>query len=58
MAASCTTTNFRLDIDADGIATLTWDMPGKSMNVIDLSVMDELEAIVERDRGERRDQGR
>ena len=35
--------NFRLDTDADGIATLTWDMPGKSMNVIDASVMDELE---------------
>ena len=26
---------FRLDTDADGIALLTWDMPGKSMNVID-----------------------
>ena len=37
--------NFRLDIDSDGIAVVTWDMPGKSMNVIDVSVMDEIEAI-------------
>lgn len=39
--------NFRFDIDADGIAALTWDMPDKSMNVIDLSVIDELEAFVD-----------
>ena len=37
--------NFRLDTDADGIATVTWDMPGRSMNVFDLRVMDELDAI-------------
>ena len=29
-------TNFKLDTDADGIALVTWDMPGRSMNVIDL----------------------
>ena len=40
--------NFRFEEDADGILTVTWDMPGKSMNVIDTSVMDELEALVER----------
>ncbi|MEP1884970.1 MAG: enoyl-CoA hydratase-related protein, partial [Marinomonas sp.] len=34
--------NFTLDIDADGIALLTWDMADKSMNVIDESVMDEI----------------
>ena len=28
--------NFKLDIDADGIALVTWDVPGRSMNVIDL----------------------
>ena len=32
-------TNFKFDVDADGIALITWDMPGKSMNVIDTSVM-------------------
>src|SRR5258707_7088393 len=43
-----TTTNFKLDIDADGIALVTWDMPGRSMNVIDLSVIDELGKIIEK----------
>ena len=40
--------NFKLDIDADGIALVTWDMPGRSMNVIDLAVIEELSAIVEK----------
>src|SRR2546421_5844533 len=40
--------NFKLDVDADGIALVSWDMPGKSMNVIDVSVMEELEAVVEK----------
>ena len=40
-------TNFRFETDADGIATLTWDMPGRSMNVISMEVMDELERIVD-----------
>ncbi len=40
--------NFALDIDADGIALVTWNMPGRSMNVIDAAVMEELSAIVER----------
>ena len=26
--------HFTLDVDADGIATITWDMPGRSMNVL------------------------
>jgi 3-hydroxyacyl-CoA dehydrogenase / enoyl-CoA hydratase / 3-hydroxybutyryl-CoA epimerase len=39
--------NFKLDVDADGIALITWDMPGRSMNVIDLSVIEELSKIVE-----------
>ena len=37
--------NFTLDIGGDGIALIAWDMPGKSMNVIDETVMDELERI-------------
>jgi hypothetical protein len=36
--------NFGFEIDADGIAVFTWDMAGKSMNVIDLSVLDDIEA--------------
>jgi 3-hydroxyacyl-CoA dehydrogenase / enoyl-CoA hydratase / 3-hydroxybutyryl-CoA epimerase len=43
-----TFTNFTLDVDADGIALVTWDMPGKSMNVIDANVGEELAAIVEK----------
>ncbi|MBA4205418.1 MAG: 3-hydroxyacyl-CoA dehydrogenase [Polymorphum sp.] len=38
--------NFTLETGADGIALITWDMKDKSMNVIDISVMDDLEAIV------------
>ena len=40
--------NFTFEIDADGIALITWNMPGRSMNVIDAKVMEELAAIVER----------
>src|SRR5205807_1997454 len=36
------------DLDADGIALVTWDMPGRSMNVIDAKVGQELDAIIER----------
>lgn len=39
--------NFTIETDSDGIALLTWDMPDKSMNVIDQSVVEELGAIVE-----------
>ena len=40
-------TNFRFEADADGVALATWDMPGRSMNVITEAVMDELAQIVE-----------
>ncbi len=39
--------NFKLDTDADGIALVTWDSPGKSMNVLDTTTIDELGAIVD-----------
>ena len=39
--------NFKLDTDADGIALVTWDAPGRSMNVIDAKVIEELSAIIE-----------
>jgi 3-hydroxyacyl-CoA dehydrogenase/enoyl-CoA hydratase/3-hydroxybutyryl-CoA epimerase len=39
--------NFTLETDADGIALITWNMPGRSMNVIDQTVMTELAAIIE-----------
>ena len=40
--------NFRFETDADGIATLTWDMPGRSMNVITPEVMEELNQVVDK----------
>jgi 3-hydroxyacyl-CoA dehydrogenase/enoyl-CoA hydratase/3-hydroxybutyryl-CoA epimerase len=40
-------TNFRLDIDSDGIALVTWNAPARTMNVIDKTATDELSAIVE-----------
>ena len=40
--------NFKLDVDGDGIALVTWDMPGRSMNVIDMGLITELSAVVEK----------
>ncbi len=40
--------NFRLETDADGVALVTWDMPGRSMNVINNDVVGELGQIVDR----------
>ncbi|RWK04851.1 3-hydroxyacyl-CoA dehydrogenase NAD-binding domain-containing protein [Mesorhizobium sp.] len=45
-------TNFTLDIDADGIALITWDMPSRSMNVFTEEAMRELNAIVEKVAGD------
>jgi 3-hydroxyacyl-CoA dehydrogenase/enoyl-CoA hydratase/3-hydroxybutyryl-CoA epimerase len=36
----------KFDLDRDGVATLTIDMPGRSMNVIDEQLMSELEAHI------------
>src|SRR5580704_14053974 len=38
--------NFKVDIDGDGIALVTWDVPERSMNVISLAGIDELAALV------------
>jgi 3-hydroxyacyl-CoA dehydrogenase/enoyl-CoA hydratase/3-hydroxybutyryl-CoA epimerase len=40
--------NFKLDVDADGIALITWDMPNRSMNVISMDVIGELASLVEK----------
>jgi 3-hydroxyacyl-CoA dehydrogenase / enoyl-CoA hydratase / 3-hydroxybutyryl-CoA epimerase len=48
MADTKTTyTNFKLDIDGDGIALVTWNAPSRTMNVIDITVIAELSAIIE-----------
>jgi len=36
---------FHLAVDADGLATLTFDAPGRSVNVFDQAVLEELEAL-------------
>ena len=41
-------TNFKLETDSDGIARVTWDMPGRSMNVLDGVVLAELSDIIEK----------
>ena len=38
--------NFTVETDADGIALVTWNIPGRSMNVLDQTSTDELEAIL------------
>jgi 3-hydroxyacyl-CoA dehydrogenase/enoyl-CoA hydratase/3-hydroxybutyryl-CoA epimerase len=40
--------NFRFEVDAEGVALATWDMPGRSMNVIDQAVMAELSEVIEK----------
>ena len=40
-------TNFRFETDADGIALVTWDMPGRSMNVLNNEIVGELGQIVD-----------
>jgi 3-hydroxyacyl-CoA dehydrogenase/enoyl-CoA hydratase/3-hydroxybutyryl-CoA epimerase len=40
--------NFKLDVDADGIALITWDMAERTMNVINTGVIEELGTVVEK----------
>jgi len=40
--------NFKIDVDADGIALVTWDMAERSMNVINTSVIEELGTLVDK----------
>jgi 3-hydroxyacyl-CoA dehydrogenase/enoyl-CoA hydratase/3-hydroxybutyryl-CoA epimerase len=40
--------NFRFDLDADGVALITWDMPGRSMNVLTEEVIQELNALIDK----------
>jgi 3-hydroxyacyl-CoA dehydrogenase/enoyl-CoA hydratase/3-hydroxybutyryl-CoA epimerase len=44
--------NFRFETDSDGVALITWDMPGRSMNVLNGEVVKELGAIVDRIAGD------
>jgi 3-hydroxyacyl-CoA dehydrogenase/enoyl-CoA hydratase/3-hydroxybutyryl-CoA epimerase len=40
--------NFKIDVDSDGIALVTFDVPGRSMNTITGSVIKDLYELVER----------
>ncbi len=44
--------NFSIATDADGFALVTWDMPDRSMNVITLAVIDELDRLIDEIAGE------
>lgn len=45
-------TIFHLDVDADGVAVIAWDLPGKSMNVLNEEGIRELDAAVDRALGD------
>jgi len=40
--------NFRFEVDADGVALISWDMPGRSMNVLNQEVIAEISAFTDR----------
>ena len=40
-------THFRLETDADGVALVTWDLPGRSMNVLNDEVIGEISGLVD-----------
>jgi 3-hydroxyacyl-CoA dehydrogenase/enoyl-CoA hydratase/3-hydroxybutyryl-CoA epimerase len=40
--------SFKLDVDSDGIALVTWDMADRSMNVITMDVIAELGTVVDK----------
>jgi 3-hydroxyacyl-CoA dehydrogenase/enoyl-CoA hydratase/3-hydroxybutyryl-CoA epimerase len=44
--------NFKIDVDSDGIALITFDVPGRSMNTITGSVMRELIELVNTIKGD------
>ncbi|GLK54678.1 3-hydroxyacyl-CoA dehydrogenase/enoyl-CoA hydratase/3-hydroxybutyryl-CoA epimerase [Methylopila capsulata] len=43
-----TETNFKTELDADGILSVVWDMPGRSMNVLSADAILELSGLVDR----------
>jgi 3-hydroxyacyl-CoA dehydrogenase / enoyl-CoA hydratase / 3-hydroxybutyryl-CoA epimerase len=40
--------NFKYEVDQDGIALITWDMPSRSMNVLNADVLSELESLLDK----------
>jgi len=42
-----TLTQFRFEVDSDGIALLTWDAPGRSMNIFVEDTIRELDRVID-----------
>lgn len=40
--------DFKFEVDGDGIALITWDMPGRSLNVITMEAIAELGGLVDK----------
>ncbi|VDC30023.1 3-hydroxyacyl-CoA dehydrogenase NAD-binding domain-containing protein [Pseudogemmobacter humi] len=40
--------DFTWTLDADGVAVITWDVPGKSMNVMSMEAFAELDALIDK----------
>ena len=41
-------TDFTFSIDAEGVATIVWDVPNKSMNVLSLEGVAELNGLIDK----------
>ena len=41
-------TDFSMTVEADGVAIVTWDVPGRSMNVMSFDGLRELETLIDR----------
>src|SRR6202007_1007549 len=46
--AGVTMKNFKIETDSDGVALVTFDVPGRSMNTLTFEVIGELGELVER----------
>ncbi|SFK04284.1 3-hydroxyacyl-CoA dehydrogenase NAD-binding domain-containing protein [Celeribacter neptunius] len=45
-------TDFHYDVDSDGVAVITWDLEGKSMNVLSMEGIAELDACIDKALGD------
>ncbi|WP_460274023.1 3-hydroxyacyl-CoA dehydrogenase NAD-binding domain-containing protein [Celeribacter sp. ULVN23_4] len=45
-------TDFHYSVDADGVATITWDIPNKSMNVLSMEGIAELDSCIDKALGD------
>ena len=50
-------TDFAYELDADGVATITWDVPQKTMNIMSFEGLDQLDTLVDKALGDDAVQG-